>query len=81
MNVTKVSSLKSLVSVVDAVYSVGASMTPTENGFMITRFDTSNERLKEVLLKNTSCDGARYLIKHAWGCGEDMMGGLHIVNV
>lgn len=80
MNVKRASSLPSLAAVYVAAGRIGVEMQSSELGFMLTRANTENADLRRELLAAVDNDGARCLIQHAWGCGDECRGGLHIGN-
>lgn len=84
MNVTRATSLKPLADLYTLCVNAAVTVTPTERGFMLTRPNTLNSELRAELLKlatRANRDDLRYLIKHAWGCGIDDNGGLHVMGV
>lgn len=85
MNVTRATSLKPLADLYTlCVMEAAVTVTPTEDGFMLTRPNTLNPELRAELLKladKANRDDLRYLIKQAWGCGIDNNGGLHVMGV
>ena len=81
MNVKRTSSLHTLAALALLCDRCAVTMTPTEEGFMLTRVGTDNATLRKELKTRARNDGVRYVVCQAWACGEDGQGGLHVVGV
>lgn len=81
MNVKRTSSLRTLAALLTLRDRCAVTMTPTEEGFLLTRADTDNATLRNTLTVNARNDGIRFVVCHAWACGEDGRGGLHVMGV
>ena len=82
MNVKRTSSLQTLAALAQICARCGIEMQPTEEGFMLRRYGMDNHQLRKTLMKVASRrDDVRFLIGHAWGCGENCDLGLHVMDV
>ena len=83
LNVAHSSHLKGLGEIAEAAGRAGARMDATSFGFLVSRPGSPNETLRRDIQDSLVESGGKAghaLWKRAWGCGENMDGGLHVVT-
>ena len=83
MNVKKAGDLKGLGEIAEAAYCSGARMEATVHGFIVSRPGSPNETLRREIQDKrdkSGCNAGQALWKKAWGCGEEMDGGIHVMT-
>ena len=81
MNIKKLSSFRIVPHLLKAADAIGAYVELTEQGLMISRPNTLNGELRQLLISKARAVPRDIIFEEAWGCGLEGRGGLHFKNL